>query len=290
MAEENWGRWGAADERGALNLIGAEQVRHAASLVRQGRSISLAQPIFERMMNSPHRTRPAHFMRRDNADNAPASRHAGGFQFAEDTVVLPLHVGTHIDCLCHVWTDDRLFNGFPGNGVRSSGALRLGADKLPPIVTRGVLLDFVAIKGRPCADGESIGVDLVVEACKRAGTDIRPGDAVLLRTGWYEAHEAARRSDFNREPGIDVPAALLLAEAGAAVVGADNFAVEVLPFPDGPAFPVHQRLIRDYGIPLLEGLVLAPLAEAGARDFLFMAAALPIVGGTGSPLTPVAVL
>ena len=103
-------------------------------------------------------------------------------------------------------------------------------------------------------------------------------------------HEGRGSADFNAEPGLNSEAGLFLAERDVALIGADNYAVEVLPFPPGEIFPVHQRLIRDYGIPLLEGLVLKPLAESGARDFLFMAAALPIVGGTGSPLTPVAVL
>jgi kynurenine formamidase len=116
------------------------------------------------------------------------------------------------------------------------------------------------------------------------------GDVVLLRTGWLESRSPANKADFDREPGLGVEAALVLAEAGVSVVGADNYAVEVLPFPERQVFPVHQRLIRDYGVPLLEGLVLAPLAEAGATQFLFMAAPLPIVGGTGSPLTPLAVL
>jgi kynurenine formamidase len=85
-------------------------------------------------------------------------------------------------------------------------------------------------------------------------------------------------------------AALILAEAGASVVGADNYAVEVLPFAAGTVFPVHQRLIRDFGIPLLEGLMLRELAEAGRSSFFFVAAPLPIKGATGSPLAPVAVL
>ena len=75
-----------------------------------------------------------------------------------------------------------------------------------------------------------------------------------------------------------------------ALIGADNYAIEVMPFPDGAVFPVHQRLIRDYGIPLLEGLVLQPLAEAASKAFLFMAAPLCIEGGTASPLTPLAIL
>lgn len=290
MAKEAWGRWGERDERGALNLIGPAEVRHAVSLVAKGEVFNLAQPISARMMIPPHRPGVMHFMGRDGGDYAAGARRPGGFQFSEDTLVLPLHLGTHIDGLCHAWYDDALYNGFPGNSVRSTtGAMHCGVEKYPPIVTRGVLLDIVKLKGGPLPDGTSIGRSDVQAACEAAGVRLRPGDAVLVRTGWLESHDRAN-ADFNREPGIDVEAGLWLAEAGVALVGADNYAIEVLPFPDGAVFPVHQRLIRDYGMPLLEGLVLKPLAQAGATEFLFMAAALPIEGATGSPLTPIAVL
>ena len=290
MAEEAWGRWGAADQAGALNQIGPEEVRAAAALVSRGEVVALAQPISDRMLAPPARPRPTHFMARDGGDYAGGARRPGGFQFADDTIVLPLHIGTHIDCLCHCWTQDRLYNDYSGDTVRSSGATKLGAETMPPIVTRGVLLDFVALNGKPLPDGFSIGAEMVRAALDRAKTMPRKGDAILLRTGWQEAHTASGTADFNAEPGIDEPAALLLAEAGVALVGADNYAVEVLPFAAGTVFPVHQRLIRDYGIPLLEGLVLDALAGHGVATFLFMAGVLPIVGGTGSPLAPVAVL
>ena len=138
-------------------------------------------------------------------------------------------------------------------------------EKIPPIVSRGVLLDFVALAGRPLNDGETIEVGMLRAALERAEATIEKGDVVLLRTGWLESRSATNPPDFDREPGIGVEAALELAEAGASIVGADNYGVETLPFPEGTVFPVHQRLIRDYGIPLLEGLVLAPLAAAGAR-------------------------
>ncbi len=99
-----------------------------------------------------------------------------------------------------------------------------------------------------------------------------------------------KQPDFDIEPGIDLQAALWLARRDVAIVGADNFAVEVLPFPPGKVFPVHKLLIRDYGVPLLEGLMLDPLVASGRHEFLFVASALPIVGATGSPLAPVAVL
>ena len=286
MAQENWNRWGPEDEIGAPNLIGREQVRLAAGLVRTGQVISLAQKISDRLPVPGHRGGVQHFMGRDGGDYAAGAKRPGGFQFAEDTVLMPLHLGTHIDALCHAWCDDHLFNGFPGNTVRSTTkALRCGVEKVPPLVTRGVLLDVVARRGH---SPEPIGLALLQDAA--AGLTLRDGDAVLIRTGWLESQDAAAGIDFNREPGIDVEAALWLAKSGAAIVGADNFAIEALPFPQGTVFPVHQRLIRDYGIPLLEGLVLRELAEAGAREFLFAATPLPIVGATGSPVAPVAVL
>lgn len=291
MSKEAWGRWGAEDERGALNFIGPEQVRRAAVLVQTGQVIGLAQPLSPKTPVPKHRAGVQHFMGRDGGDYAAGARRPGGFQFAEDTVVLPLHIGTHIDALCHAWCEDCLYNGFPGQGTRSTtGALRCGIDKMGPIVTRGVLLDIVRLRGALLAPRASIGRADLEQAAAAASVEIEPGDAVLIRTGWLESQTNTSDISFDEEPGIDVEAGLWLAERGVAMVGADNFAIEAIPFPAGTVFPVHQRLIRDYGIPLLEGLELKPLAAHGRDQFLFVAAPLPVVGGTGSPLAPVAVL
>lgn len=290
MAQEAWGRWGQTDEAGTPNFIGAEEVRRAAALVKTGRVFDLGQPLSSKTPIPGHRPGFMHFMGRDGGDYAAGAKRPDGFQFSEDTIVLPLHVGTHMDALCHCWYDDKLYNSFSGDTVRStSGALRCGIDKMPPIVTRGVLLDLVKLNGAPLKPGRSIGRAELQAAAQAAAVALERGDAVLLRTGWYEAY-AAHAPSFDEEPGIDVEAGLWLAEAGVAMVGADNFAIEVLPFPPGKVFPVHQRLIRDYGVALLEGLVLKPLAEAGATEFLFMVAPLKIVGATASPVAPLAVL
>ncbi len=291
MTQDAWNRWGPDDERGALNYIGAEQVRHAASLVRTGEVLRLAQMLSDKTPVPSHRCGLQHFMGRDGGDYAAGSKRPGGFQFAEDTVVMPLHIGTHVDALCHAWYDDKLYNGYLGDTIRSTtGAARLGIEKMPPIVTRGVLLDFVKLRGALLQPDDVIGVADLEAAAAAAGVQPGCGDAVLLRTGWLEAQKGVKNPSFDTEPGIDVAAALWLAEREVAIIGADNFAVEVLPFPPGLVFPVHQRLIRDFGVPLLEGLMLDPLVASGRHEFMFVASALPIVGATGSPLAPVVIL
>lgn len=291
MASEAWGRWGPEDEHGALNLIGSEQTLAALTAVSQGRVISLAQPLGKATPVAPPRHPIGHFMDRDGGDYAAGARRTGGFQFADDTLLIPAHSGTHLDALAHVWYDDRLYNGFPGETVRSTtGAQRCGADKLLPIIGRGVLVDLATSAGRPLEMGETVSRKSLEDAVARTRTGLRQGDVVLIRTGWNESTLDGRERYFAGEPGIGVEAAEWLAESGVAVVGADNYAIEPLPSPDGEIFPVHQRLIRDYGIPLLEGLILGPLAATGASTFLFIACPLPLVGATASPLAPVAVL
>ena len=286
-----WGRWGVDDEAGAMNLIGPEQVKRAARLVRTGQVVRLAQLLSNQTPIPKHRAGLQHFMGRDGGDYAAGTRQPGGFQFAEDTVIMPLHIGTHIDALCHAWCDSRMFNNYRDHTMRSmTGATRLGIEKMPPAFTRGLLLDVVAHKGRPLEDGEVITRQDLEAILAKDQLQIESGDAILIYTGWLENHLGKEEIDFNAEPGIDAQAGLWLAQSEVSLIGSDNYAVEVLPFAPGTVFPVHQIAIRDYGVALLEGVELKHLAETGRHEFLFVAAPLTIVGATGSPLTPLAVL
>lgn len=285
-----WGRWGPADERGALNLLGAERVRAAAAAVASGEVVQLGQRLGPGTPVAGHRAPLQRFMLRDGGDYAAGAKRPGGFQFAEDAVLLPTHVGTHVDALAHAWHDDLLYNGFPGASVRSTtGARHCGADALGPIVGRGVLLDVAAAGDLEA--GDRVGAADLRAAAGRAGVAVAAGDVVLVRTGWLErtGHSAAAYYD-DGEPGLDVEAAAWLAERDVAAVGADNFALEAIPFAHGEAFPVHQLLLRDRGIPIIEGLVLDGLAARAATAFLFVALPLALEGSTASPLSPVAIL
>jgi len=142
LSKEAWGRWGGQDERGAIGMIGPKETLRAASLVKSGQVFSLAQPISSKTPIPSGRSPLLHFMDRDAGDYAVGGKRPGGFQFSEDTIIMPAHLGTHIDALCHVWYDDVLYNGHSANAIRSTtGATRCGVEKLGPIITRGVLLD-----------------------------------------------------------------------------------------------------------------------------------------------------
>jgi kynurenine formamidase len=290
MSKDAWGRWGADDEIGALNLIGGAQRLAAAALVTDGRVVSLAQPLDGSTPIPSHRLGYGHFMDRDGGDYAAGARRPGGFAFAEDTVVMPTHLGTHIDALCHVWYDEQLYNGHSSDGVRSAGADKCGVGTMPPIVTRGVLLDVVGERPEGLAKGEAVTAEMLQALCARRDIALGPGDVVLVRTGWFERADELGHGFYDGEPGLDISAAVWLAEQDVAAIGADNYAVEAIPFPEGTVFPVHQCLLRDHGVPLLEGLVLSELASTGRTDFLFSCAALPLSGATGSPVHPYALL
>ncbi|TFD02977.1 cyclase family protein [Cryobacterium sp. TMT1-66-1] len=287
---DNWGRWGDLDEIGAPNLIDHAKVRDAVGLVNQGRVISLAQPLGPAAGVPGHRNRGSRFMDRDAGDYALGARSPGGFRFAEDTVQLSTHSGTHMDALAHVWEGDELFNGHSSANVRSTtGAKKLGADKLQPCVTRGVLLDFVAATGSGLPSSTPIGSVELVEAYRRANVTPSPGDAVLLRTGWWDSTGFSDEY-FALEPGLSDDGAQWLAERDVAYVGADNYAVEVQPDPGGATFPVHLRLLHKFGVPLIENLDLRELAGTGIGTFLLVLAPIGLQGSTGSPLNPLAVV
>jgi len=288
----NWGRWGDDDEVGALRLVTDEVTRRAVGLVRSGRTLTLTQPLGPSTAGPPHRHRPSRFMDRDAGDYALGARTPGGFKFADDTVQFATHSGTHVDALAHAWSGDTLYNGHPQSSTRSTrGAQRCGADKLVPVVTRGVLVDLVATTGGPLPASTAVDVDDVQRGIREAGVAIEAGDAVLFRTGWLESRDTIDEY-FADEPGITETAAQWLAAQDVAIVGADNYAVEQQSSTSG--FPAHLVLLHQHGVPLIEDVVLAELAGALAAEsrssFLFVFAPIPLVGSTGSPVNPVAVL
>ena len=198
MTKDNWNRWGGEDERGALNHIDAEcgKTRRRAGILRD-RSSASRNPYRRARQFPPHRAGMQHFMGRSGGDYAAGARRPGGFQFAEDTLLMPAHIGTHIDALCHAWYDDQLYNGFPGAGTRgTTGAARCGIDKMGPIVARGRVARYRRGAWRSVARTAPRSVLLIWwRPSRAAGGEPAKGDVVLIRTGWAERRY---RNDFLR--------------------------------------------------------------------------------------------
>ncbi len=293
---DNWGRWGAEDEIGALNLIGAPQTRQATASVSEGRVVALGRPLRHDTVRVADRPGPVHLMTVDGGDYAAGARGAGGASFADDFVSMPLGSGTHIDALAHAWGPEGLYNGHDPDTVRSRGARYCGIDKIPGIVTGGVLADVCALHGGgPLAPSHLITPAELEAATIGTGAPVAPGDALLIRTGWLspENLEGRDRGALERtEPGIGTDAARWIADRDIAIVGADNIGVEVFPEED-PALrsPIHVMLIARFGVHLIELLDLEELAGlAPGRRFMFVLAALRVHGAVNSPVNPLAVL
>lgn len=286
----NWGRWGADDQLGTLNHITAETRRAAAGLVRQGRTVSLANPLATaRVVTGRRNPQPAdHRMQIGEggcADYIGVSYH--GF------------INTHIDALCHIYAEGRrLYNGRSASDVTSEGAKSNSIDAWRHgIVTRGVLYDIPRHRGVDYVTFDAPVHGWELEDVARAeGIEPRPGDAVLVRAGasaFWAAHP-----DFDeppwRAPGLHASVLEFLYEHSAALLGWDLMEAPGQEHYGAPAFPIHSVAIPYMGLPLLDNAnfedLAAACAELGRWEFLLIIAPLVVLGGTGSPVNPLAVL
>jgi len=283
-------RWGPADEAGAYNLIDGAATLRGLAAVADGKVLSLAVPIRGGKPGPavPTRPDPQHFMLRTGGDYCCGLPERNGFGFSDDLISLPTHGTTHIDALAHVWRDGRMYNGFEATAVSNNGAARCGIDKLGPIATRALFVDFAHQTGE-AGDG-AIRLEQLRAAVARGGIAPQPGDALVVRTGWMTAFKAGKAQTLN-SAGLHAECADWILEQGFALVAADNVAVEHLPSGDPDcAVPLHIRLIRDNGVYLAELLDLDELAQMGRAACMLVIAPLRIQGGVGSPINPVAIL
>jgi kynurenine formamidase len=294
----NWGRWGSEDERGTLNYVTPDVRRRAAGLVLQGKTFSLSIPI--RHGSGPQgggaRINPLHLMTATGCD--PTSRVDLGrnARYVDDVLVMMVQGGTQWDALCHVYYDDRLYNGFPATQVDSRGAHRGGIDKVhADFVSRGVLLDVARTKGVDCLPaGYAITTADLEATAARQRVRVEEGDIVLVRTGQMSTvGDFARWDAFRgREAGLHWETAEWLHDRRVAAVAADNSMVEASGQLPGVWVPFHMLALCNLGLHLGEFWYLEALAADCAADgvweFMLVAQALPIDGGSGSPVNPLA--
>jgi kynurenine formamidase len=284
----NWGRWGKDDQIGALNLITPAKRRQAATLVKDGITVSLAGDV---------NTVKAE----DNPSPYEHAMTSAGPTGAGDRIGVSYHgyAHTHIDGFAHRFFDGRMWNGFSWEEVtKDEGAKKNSIYNLHNgIFTRGILMDIARLKGVPYLEpGTRIFVEDLEAWEKRAGVKVADGDAVFIRTGRWARRAALGPWNAARNvAGLDASVIPWLKQRGVALLGSEA-AQDVAPAPPGSeigGLPLHDFALIMLGVHLFDNTNLEAVGEAAAArkrwDFLLTGAPLPVRNGTGSPINPIAV-
>jgi kynurenine formamidase len=281
--------FGPDDQAGASNLITPEKALQAAALITQGDIYPLARiyetemPMFGRRV----------FALRGTGGIAGGPVGENQAIWNDEFIATEIgQIGTQFDGLGHVGIrtseGDLYYNNVRGEDIHGPGGLlKLGVEHVKPFFTRGVLVDIESYKGEMMDAGYEVSLDDVLGALQQQGVDpdsISSGDIVLFHTGWSALWNVDNVRFASGEPGIGMEAAMWLADKGVAMVGADTWAVEVVPNPDGvSAFPVHQEFLVRRGIFIMENVATEDLAADGVYEFAFSFAPMRIKGATGVP-------
>jgi kynurenine formamidase len=291
--------FGADDEIGMLNLVRPDAIQATLSEVDAWRTFDLAVDYFIGMPNwtqsgeAPFQiwmsSTPSGGVLDDQMGIGDAQNQMVGR--SGDCISMYTHSGTHVDTLNHMGYGPAIWNNF--NERKHLGSrhwLVAGAEKHPPIVARGVLIDVAGAHGvEVLPDSYGIGADEIKLILKDQGTELRPGDVVLIRTGrmsyWPDADKF-----MPNEPGLNRDGAEFLARSGAMMIGADNIGLEQIPADDPENWQVvHTYLLAEAGVPIMEIVDTQELSAEGVHEFAFIGACLKIRGATGSPIRPIAI-
>jgi kynurenine formamidase len=293
----NWGRWGDDDERGTANLIDAAALRRGIDAVVTGTHVSLAIPLDQtspQQGGAPGRIAPLRTMLSINQSYTGSTDDAC---FNDDTVVMAMSAGTHVDALGHCSYAGKLYNGFDAATAGAHGLSRCGADKIGPIVGRGVLLDLAHVLGVDRLEaGYAITADDLERAVEHARVTLAAGDVLCVRTGHMKWFHEGKTSAYNQDsPGLSTQTIRWIRDRDCGAVFTDTYAYEVWPPQDWSAMlVVHMIHLRDMGQVQgqnfdLEALATA-CADAGRYDFLFTAHPEPFTNAASAPVHPVATL
>ena len=295
MMEElsNWGRWGADDQLGAANLITPEKRLEAIALATEGITVSLAH----RLLTDEAEDVQAPFQHAMLGVPDPSAE-VGFFGGVSDryTVMYHGYSHSHLDALCHILWEGKMFNGVSQDTITADGCTNAAIHNLQGgVVTRGVLMDIPRLKGVPYLEPGTPIYQEDLEAWEAmSGATVRPGDAIFIRTGRW-----ARRADLGpwavgeSEAGLHASTMPWVHARDVAFVGSDS-ALDVSPSQvEGVGLPVHMLTIVAMGVDLFDNQDLEALAETAARlnrwEFLLVAGPLAVEGGTGSPINAIAI-
>lgn len=285
---------GSEDEIGAANLITPESVLAASKLIKTGKTYNLGIVVDSKTPAFSPRSLSVSILQPNQIETEGLG--TNGMTYNDDIFMGWLGIGPQIDGLGHIGVKHTYYNGFKDSDfAKADGLTKLGIEKLPPMVTRGVVLDMAAFYGQEIVkEGTPYTREDIIAAASAQGVDIRKGDTVLFHSGWLNLLDGDNQ-DHKRyvsvEPGLGNTGAEYLAEIGVVAVGADTWGLEVVPFENGAdgVFSVHQILIPQNGIYILENMETRELVRDGVREFMFVLGAARVRGAVQMIINPIAI-
>ncbi|MFB6417806.1 cyclase family protein [Bradyrhizobium tunisiense] len=291
-ADDDWckSKWGPNDEIGAANILTPQLAQEAAKLVKTGKSYPLA--IETSSKSAAYGPRSWSVLIVQPGQNGGATFGPNKGTYNDDIIMGWVGVGSQIDGLGHFGIDNVYYNcNRSVDFAQINGLTKLGVEKIPPFVTRGIVLDMASYYGTDIVkEGTAFNEKEIDEQARRQGIEIRSGDVVLFHTGWAKLESQDSKRFLSGEPGLGRNGASYLASKGVVAVGADQYGLEVIPFEkDAGVFEVHQILLAKNGVYILEGMNTAPLVADKAWEFMFVLGAARIKGGVQALINPVAI-
>jgi len=283
-------KWGPDDEKGAANHLNPQLALDAAKLVKTGKVYQLGVETNSKTPAYPPRTFNITILQ-------PGQTGGSGLgptktTYNDDIITGWVGTGSQLDGLGHIGVDHVYYNCNKGvEFAAADGLKKLGIEKLPPFVTRGVVLDMTAVIGKtPVPAGTPINKKEIDDALAKQGIQIRKGDVVLLHTGWQDMATSDPKAFMAGEPGLGKEGAQYLVSKEVLAIGADQWALEVIPFEkDVGVFEVHQILLPRSGVFILENMNTAPLVADKAWEFMFVLGPARITGAVQAIINPVAI-
>jgi len=292
-------RYGADDERGTLNEITPTKIIGAATLVRTGRVYDLGRtlhadvPRFEGRFWRQTLVSSAHLINARRPGGDGGGWGANRLNWITELVTGTLQIGTQLDALNHLQIGDRFYNGWrTADIVEEWGTRKLGVETVPPVITRGVMVDIARHRGVPRLEaGDVVTVDDIESALRRQETAVGPGDVLLLHTGWGALWDEDPGRFTAGEPGAGMAVAKWLVDRRVAMTGADTWSFGAVPGedPDRP-FLVPQTLNVVHGLFIMENLATEALAADRTYEFMFVLTHHKTRGSTAAVIAPAAVI
>ncbi len=293
FAQDDWckSKWGPNDEIGAANILTPQMAQDAAKLVTTGKSYPLGFETNSKTAAYAPRSWNVVILQ-------PGGQAAGGTlgptksTYNDDIINGWVGIGSQIDGLGHLGIDNVYYNCNKSKDfAKADGLTKLGIENVPPFVTRGVVLDMVGYFGGDMVkEGTAFNKKEIDEQAAKQGIEIKKGDVVLFHTGWQALEGKDNKRFLAGEPGLGKEGAQYLADKGVVAIGADQWAVEVIPFEkDSGVFEIHQILLAKNGVYILENMNTGPLVADKAWEFMFVLGAARTTGAVQAIINPVAI-